>query len=155
MDVTQLPFNRLIGLEPVAADGGLLVSLPDGPQYTNHLGTVHASALLAVAEAGSGAFLLGRLGDAARFIPVVRRLEAKFRRPASGRVSARAAATDELVARWASDLAGRGRVTAAVPVEVVDAAGTVVLSATVEWFIARRNPEGLESQEDADRTGAE
>jgi hypothetical protein len=24
-----------------------------------------------------------------------------------------------------------------VPVEVVDAAGTVVLSATVEWFIAR------------------
>ena len=155
MDVTQLPFNRLIGLEPVAADGGLLVSLPDGPQYTNHLGTVHASALLAVAEAGSGAFLLGRLGDAARFIPVVRRLEAKFRRPASGRVLARAAATDELVARWASDLAGRGRVTAAVPIEVVDAAGTVVLSATVEWFIARRNPEGLESQEDADRTGAE
>jgi len=85
----------------------------------------------------------------------VRRREARFRRPASGRVSARAAATDELVARWASDLAGRGRVTAAVPIEVVDAAGTVVLSATVEWFIARRNPEGLESQEDADRTGAE
>jgi len=154
MDVTQLPFNRLVGLEPAATDE-FLVSLPAGPQYANHLGTVHASALLAVAEAGSGAFLARHLGDPAGFVPVVRRLEAKFRRPASGRVSARAAATDELVARWASDLAGRGRVTAAVPIEVVDAAGTVVLSATVEWFIARRNPEGLESQEDADRTGAE
>jgi acyl-coenzyme A thioesterase PaaI-like protein len=141
VDVTQLPFNRLIGLEPAAADGGLLVSLPDGPQYANHLGTVHASALLAVAEAGSGAFLLGRLGDAAGYVAVVRRLEAKFRRPASGRVWARAAAAAEEVARWASDLAGRGRVMAAVPVEVVDAAGTVVLSATVEWFIARGNPE--------------
>ena len=32
---------------------------------------------------------------------------------------------------------------------------TVVLSATVEWFIARRNPESLESEEGADRTGAE
>ena len=137
MDVTQLPFNRLIGLEPVADDGAFLVSLPDGPQYTNHLGTVHASALLAVAEAGSGAFLLDRFGGASGLVPVVRRLEAKFRRPASGRVSARVAVADEETARWVSDLASRGRVTAAVPVEVVDAVGTVVLSATVEWFIAR------------------
>jgi acyl-coenzyme A thioesterase PaaI-like protein len=138
MDVTQLPFNRLIGLEQAAADSGFLVSLPDGPQYTNHLGTVHASALLAVAEAGSGAFLLAQLGNAAGVIPVVRRLEAKFRRPASGRVSARAAVAPEEIARWASELVERGRVLAAVPVEVVDAGGTIVLSATVEWFIARR-----------------
>lgn len=79
MDVTQLPFNRLIGLEPAPADSGFLVSLPEGPQYTNHLGTVHASALLAVVEAGSGAFLLRHLGQAEGFVPVVRRLECKFR----------------------------------------------------------------------------
>jgi acyl-coenzyme A thioesterase PaaI-like protein len=141
MDVTQLPFNRLVGLEPAAADSGFLVSLPDGPQYTNHLGTVHASALLAVAEAGSGAFLLDRLGDAAGFVPVVRQLEAKFRRPASGRVSARAVVAPEEVARWISELADRGRVLATVPVEVVDAAGMVALLATVEWFISRINPD--------------
>lgn len=137
MDVTQLPFNCLIGLESAAADSGFLVSLPGGPRYTNHLGTVHASALLAVAEAGTGAFLLHRLGCAVGVVPVVRRLEAKFRRPATGRVSARVAVADEVLARWASDLGSRGRVSAAVPVEVVDAAGTVVLSATVEWFMAR------------------
>lgn len=141
MDVTQLPFNRLIGLELAPEGSGFLVSLPDGPQYTNHLGTVHAVALLAVAEAGSGVFLLDRLGDPAGFVPVVRRLEAKFRSPASGRVSARGVVADEEVARWASELVSRGRVLLAVPVEVVDAAGTVVLSATVEWFIARAKPE--------------
>jgi acyl-coenzyme A thioesterase PaaI-like protein len=140
MDVTQLPFNRLVGLEPAAAGSGFLVSLPPGPQYTNHLGTVHASALLAVAEAGSGAFLVGRLGNAAGFVPVVRRLEAKFRKPAAGRVSARAVVADANVAHWAAELTGRGRLLAAVPVEVVDAAGVVVLSATVEWFIARGHP---------------
>jgi len=142
VDVTQLPFNRLVGLEPAAADGGYLVSLPAGPQYANHLGTVHASALLAVAEVGSGAFLAGRLADATGFVPVVRRLDAKFRKPATGRVSARAAVPDEEVARWSSELAGRGRVSAAVPIEVVDGAGVVVLSATVEWFIARASAEG-------------
>jgi acyl-coenzyme A thioesterase PaaI-like protein len=144
MDVTELPFNRFIGLEPTAAQSELLVSLPEGTQYTNHLGTVHAIALLAVAEAGSGEFLARQLGNvegAAGFVPLVRRLEAKFRKPASGRVSARAAVPPEEVSRWAAELTSRGRVLAAVPVEVVDAAGVVVLSAVVEWFIARGSPE--------------
>jgi acyl-coenzyme A thioesterase PaaI-like protein len=148
MDVTQLPFNRLVGLEPAPADSGFLVSLPDGPQYTNHLGTVHASALLAVAEAGSGAFLLDRLGDSAGVVAVVRRLEAKFRRPASDRVSARAVVASEEVARWAAELIDRGRVLAAVSVEVVDAAGVVALCATVEWFINRINPDAKPGEQE-------
>jgi acyl-coenzyme A thioesterase PaaI-like protein len=141
MDVTQLPFNRLVGLEPAPAGSGFLVSLPDGKQYTNHLGTVHASALLAVAEAGSGAFLLDQLGNSAGLVAVVRRLEAKFRRPASGRVSGRAVVAPEEVARWASELGDRGRVIASVTVDVVDAEGNVAMCATVEWFINRINPD--------------
>ena len=137
MDVTQLPFNRHVGLEACTADSGFLVGLPDGPQYANHLGTVHASALLAVAEAGAGAFLVRHFGASAGFIPVVRRLEAKFRKPARGRVSARAAVAAEVVAEWSAELAARGRVLAPVAVEVVDAGGAVVMSAVVEWFIAR------------------
>ena len=137
MDVTQLPFNRLVGLEPADPDSGFLVHLPAGPQYANHLGTVHAVALLAVAEAGSGVFLLRHLGDPAGFAPVVRRLEAKFRRPAAGRVSGRCAVPPGEVDRWLQELAARGRVSATTPVEVVDEGGAVVLSATVEWFIAR------------------
>jgi acyl-coenzyme A thioesterase PaaI-like protein len=137
MDVTQLPFNRLIGLEPAPADSGFLVSLPGGPQYTNHLGTVHACALLAVAEAGAGAFLARLVADAAGLVPVVRRLEARFRRPASGRVSARCPVPPDEPTRWLAELAARGRVSAAVPVEVTDGTGAVVLTAVVEWFIAR------------------
>lgn len=137
MDVTQLPFNHHVGLEACPEGNEFLVSLPDGPQFANHLGTVHASALLAVAEAGSGAFLVRQLGSGAGFVPVVRRLEAKFCKPANGRVSARCAAAAEEVAKWSADLAARGRVSAAVNVEVVDSAGVVVLSASVEWFIAR------------------
>jgi len=106
MDVTALPFNRLLGLEPATPGSGFLVSLPDGPQYTNHLGTVHASALLAAAEAGSGVFLVRQFGEASGYLPVVRRLEAKFRKPARGRVAARVCVPAEEMARWSSELKG-------------------------------------------------
>ena len=50
--VTELPFNRFLGIE-VAADPSQLLRLPAGGQYLNHLSTVHASAQLALAEASS------------------------------------------------------------------------------------------------------
>src|SRR5262249_57519802 len=68
---------------------------------------------------------------------VVGRLEGRVRGRAWGRMSARASVPPEEVARWSAELTARGRVLASVPVEVVDAGGVVVLSATVEWFIAR------------------
>jgi acyl-coenzyme A thioesterase PaaI-like protein len=140
MDVSQLPFNRLIGLELANPDSGFLVCLPDNMQYSNHLGTVHGSALLAVAEAGSGAYLSQHFANQTGVIPVVRKLEAKFRKPASGQVSARCkVAADELV-RWSTELTSRGRVSASIPVEIVDGTGVVVMSAVVEWFIVRDTP---------------
>ena len=137
MDVTELPFNRLIGLENADPEGPFLVTLPGLPQYTNHLGTVHASALLAVAEAGSGAFLVRHLGDVTGYLPVVRRLESKFRKPAHGRVSARVSAPPDELARLTTELASRGRVLIKVSVEVVDEHDVVALLAEVEWFIVR------------------
>jgi acyl-coenzyme A thioesterase PaaI-like protein len=137
VDVSQLPFNQLIGLELANKDSGFLVSLPDNLQYTNHLGTVHGSALLAVAEAGSGAFLSQQFSSNTGLIPVVRRLEAKFRKPASGRVAARCVVASGEIAHWTTELTTRGRVVAPIPVEVVDTSDTVVMTAVVEWFIVR------------------
>lgn len=76
MDITQIPFNQLIGLRSTEPDSGFVLSLPAGKQYTNHLGTVHGSALLALVEAGSGEFLMRQFGDGTDFIPVVRKVDA-------------------------------------------------------------------------------
>ncbi len=138
MDVTKLPFNHLIGLELADPGSDFLVSLPDDVKYTNHLGTVHASALFAVAEAASGLFLLRHFGADAGLVPVVRRVEAKFRKPGRGRISARALVTAEEASRWSAELARRGRVVASVPIEVVGSDGETAVSATIDWFIARR-----------------
>ena len=137
MDVIALQFNRFLGLEKGSPESGLLVSLPASAQYMNHLGTVHASAVLAVAEAGSAELLVRHFGDVTGYVPVVRRLEAKFRKPARGRVSARASAETGAFSRLSSELQAKGRALIGISVEVVDEDGIVVLSAKVEWFIAR------------------
>jgi len=137
MDICQVPFNHLIGLEPEDPASGLLISLPESPRYQNHLGTVHGSALLAVAEAGSGVFLLRHFGQWQGFVPVVRKLEAKFRKPASGRISSRCSIPREVADRWSSELMARGRVSVSIPIEVIDSKSVVVVSAAVEWFITR------------------
>jgi acyl-coenzyme A thioesterase PaaI-like protein len=139
--ITELPFNRFIGLQSAGAEPGALLSLPDAPQYLNHLGTVHASAQLALAEATSGEFLLRTLGEVEGLVPVVRRLEARFRRPASGVLSARASADEATLAAIHRELQRRGRATISVAVEVHDTAGAVCLSATVEWFLALTQPQ--------------
>ncbi len=137
--VTELPFNQLVGIE-VSANSAHLLRLPPGPQYLNHVGTVHASALLALAEASSGEFLLRHLGSSEGVVPVVRHIEAKFRKPAIGAVTSTATVAPEYLHKLDVELASRGRVLIPVTVELYDEPGTHSLSATVEWFIQKLDP---------------
>jgi acyl-coenzyme A thioesterase PaaI-like protein len=134
--VTELPFNAFIGLKK-ADEAGRLLQLPADGKYLNHLGTVHASALLALAEASSGEFLLGHFGTSEGVVPVVRRLESKFRKPANGAVTSTASVTAEALAQFEGELAAKGRALLAMAVELHDESGAHVLSATVEWFVQR------------------
>ena len=133
--VVDLPFNRFIGLQQAAEPN--VLTLPNGGQYLNHLGTVHASALLALAEASSGEFLIKHLGHVEGLIPVVRRLESKFRKPAHGSVTSTVTTKPDQLDIVMSDLAAKGRALVSIVVELHDQAGEHVLSATVDWFIAK------------------
>lgn len=137
--VTELPFNAFIGLQ-TPANAEKLLQLPSGGQFLNHLGTVHASALLALAEASSGEFLLRHFGSSDGVVPVVRRIEAKFRKPANGAVSSAASATPEALDQLNTDLAAKGRALIPITVELHDESGTHALTATVEWFIQALKP---------------
>lgn len=137
MDITNLPFNALIGIERATSDNALL-QLPSDTRYLNHLGTVHAGALLALAEASSGEFLLRHFTTSEGVIPVVRRLEAKFRKPAFGAITSTAAAAPADLARLDAELAAKRRSLILINVDLHDQSGTHALSATVEWFIQAR-----------------
>ena len=132
--VTELPFNSFLRIQP-AGDSTHLLRLPAGEQYLDHLGNVHASAQLALAEASSGEFLLGHFGSAAGMIPVVRRVEARFRKPANGSITSSVTVAPEALAQLDTELSSKGRSLIVIPVEIHDESGAHTLSATFEWFI--------------------
>ncbi len=133
-NVIELPFNKFLGIQ-VATEPTQLLQIPAADRYLNHLGTVHASAQLALAEAASGEFLMREFGSNDGFIPVVRRLESKFRKPANGAVTSTVSTPIEVIDRLRNDLATKGRAMVSIAVELHDESGAHTLSATVEWFV--------------------
>jgi len=131
---TDIPFNQFLGLRW----NGPELALPADPKYRNHLGTVHASAQFSLAEAASGQWLLETFGDsAADFMAVVRHVDAKFRRPAAGELTARADVPAEEAERFQDTLQKRGRAAIPVHIQVSSADGEITLEATFEWFAQR------------------
>ena len=85
MNVLKLPFNEYIGLAE-STDSEYMLMLQNDEKYLNHLNTVHASALFALAEATSGLLLLADFKDLTDIMPVVRQVETKLNKPAQGQV---------------------------------------------------------------------
>jgi acyl-coenzyme A thioesterase PaaI-like protein len=140
--VTELPFNSFLGIAP-ARDSAHVLQLPSGNQYLNHFGTVHASAQLALAEASSGEFLLRHFGSADGLVSVVRRMEAKFHKPASGSIISTASAAPEAFARLDAELVSKGRSIISITVDIYDEFNAHTLSATFDWFIQREKKSDL------------
>jgi acyl-coenzyme A thioesterase PaaI-like protein len=138
VNIADLPFNRLIGIAPSQKEGCVL-SLPNDVRYTNHLGTVHACALIALAEATSGDYLIKEsAGVEFEVIAVVRRLEARFRKPAFGAVHSTITVPTEKKKEFLSILAEKGRALFEHKVDVYDEKGSHALVAMIEWFVARK-----------------
>jgi acyl-coenzyme A thioesterase PaaI-like protein len=139
MKITDIPFNAFLKIEEAPADSPHLLQLPESPAHLNHLGTVHAGVQLALAEASSGQRLMQAMPELAdKVIAVVRRVEAKFKKPMQGAIYSRATTSLDEIRRSAEPLAVKGRSLIPVTIEIVDASDNVGLVATFEWFAANR-----------------
>jgi hypothetical protein len=142
MQITEIPFNKLLGMKPGTAASGRLLQIDESPLLANHLGTVHASVQLALAEASSAEFLLQQFpGFAAKFFGVVRRIQAKFISPLTGRISSTASMGDKHSQRLLRMLGTQGRGLVVVEVEILDDSATIGMSSSIEWFIQRHGGE--------------
>lgn len=137
MDVTKLPFNEFIGLK-LSDEPNYLLMLDDRAEYLNHLNTVHAGALFTLAEATSGRYLLGQFDKLPDIVPVVRKVEIKYRKPAIGAVYSNAAFLNTGKSEVLEALAQKGRVLLEVEVSLYDRSGTTVMQAVFEWFVTKR-----------------
>ncbi|MBN1313603.1 MAG: YiiD C-terminal domain-containing protein [Anaerolineae bacterium] len=138
MEITEIPFNEFIGLKRSQQPELGALELDASPNYHNHIGTVHAAAQFALAEACSGEYLLSRFADLAKsHVAVVRKVEVKFRKPAVGNIFANAHIPDEKIRKLMTDITTKGRAFVEISVKVVDAQGEVTMAATLEWYLQK------------------
>ena len=144
MRPTDLPLNQTLGIIDAPAAAEHLLELPLSLLVSNHLGSIHAAAQFALAEAASAERLRRDYGDRARnALVVVRGASVKYRRPATGKLLA-FARLDETTARHLSqDLATRSRTIATVLVELKDLAGNLTFAGGFDWFVGRPEHPGI------------
>lgn len=140
IDITKVPFNVLLGIS-LSSNSDYLLQLDAKEEYTNHLGTVHAAALFALAE-GSGAQLLLKIFPEDvidNVIPVLRKVDVNYKKPAMGVIVSTASLKDTTIELVTEQLLTRKRVSIVTPVDLFDESKTRVFSANFEWFVVLKN----------------
>ncbi|MDB6115314.1 MAG: hypothetical protein JWQ83_2267 [Lacunisphaera sp.] len=140
MKATDLALNQWLGMREAPAGAAHLLELPFTPALHNHLGTMHAAAQFALAEAASAACLQRHFGAAGDVFAVVRGAEIKYRKPAISDLLAFGAPDEATRTGWLAELAARGRAPAVILIDLRDRAGTLTFHGKFDWFISRVPP---------------
>jgi uncharacterized protein (TIGR00369 family) len=136
-----VPFAGHLGLEITSvAEGEATVVLPQRQELTNHVGSQHAGALFTAAETASGAAFVGafaaRMGEVT---PLAKSAEISYEKVANGPVTAKGVlgmpASEAL-----ATLDSEGKVEFPCEVELTDAEGNRVATATVRWHVRLKQP---------------
>ncbi len=141
MKATDLPLNQQLGIRAAPAGAAHLLEMPFSPLLHNHLGTMHAAAQFALAEAASAECLQRHFGElAGRVFAVVRGVEVRYRKPASAGLFAFGTPDEATCGSLRAELAARGRSTAVILVDLKDEAGTLTFHGKFDWFISQVPP---------------
>ncbi|MBE9510318.1 MAG: YiiD C-terminal domain-containing protein [Bacteroidetes bacterium] len=137
MNVIEIPFNKFLGLQKADTDDEFILKLEERKEYLNHLGTLHASTLFALAEATSGEYLLNQFKDyELNIIPVVRKVEIKYSKPGNGTVYSKADFVDTNTIEIIDELSNKKRVIIKVKVDIYNENLNKIMTSIFDWFIA-------------------
>jgi len=138
MDILAIPFHKFLNIEKHSGDE-YIFEAKERPEYLNHLQTIHACVQLALAEASSGEFLLQEFKEQkTEVIPLIRKTEARYHRPANGTLYSRASFLSSKKAEVLEELMHKGRSILQIKVEIYDQSSRKVLTAIFDWFLKMR-----------------
>ena len=140
MNIEDVPFNRHIDVRR-SADPEYLLEITPADHHRNHVGTVHAAVLLALAEGSAGDFLL-QFVSADESIAVVTRSSARYSKPAAGVIRSRIETSADDVREAIRALGSRGRAMAEIEVSVDNEEGQTAARFTFTWLLSNRPPSG-------------
>ncbi len=137
MRAVEIPFVSHVGIEECTSDT-LQLSLTK--QISNHVGTMHAAALFALAETQSGVYLQSLFPEYGvdEVLPLLRGSNLKYRSPATSTVYAVATTSIEEQERFLSQFKRKGRAGITVAVTLKDSTETVVMAGEFSWFVQQR-----------------
>lgn len=108
---------------------------------TNHIGIMYAGSLFALGEVTGGAIFAVAF-DTEHYVPIVKEVTIRYRRPALTDITLESAIPADRVAAVETDLREKGKADFPLTVELKDAGGEVVSLVQGVWQ-ARKMPEGL------------
>lgn len=139
MKTLDIPFNKFLDIK-LAKDDFILM-IEEKPEYLNHLGTIHASVIFALAEASSGEYLLNEFKDYKKdVIPVLRKAEIKYSSPANGELYTKVELYRRMVEETIEELNIKRRAIIPVMVEVYNNKNDKVMTAIFDWFVTLNQP---------------
>jgi uncharacterized protein (TIGR00369 family) len=134
-----VPLNTLLGIEIVSIGDGIAEArIPFRTEVTNHIGTLHATAIFGLAEAASGAAMSGAFAPVIlRIRPVAASAKVTFLKITRSDLTAHAV-TGEPSPDLRDKLDHDGKVTFDVAVTMRDAAGHDIAEMTVAWHVSKK-----------------
>lgn len=91
----------------------------------NHIGSMYAGALFTLAEIPGGALFLTSF-DASKFYPIVKEMNLRFRRPATGDIVVEARLSAEEIERLQNEAQANGKAEYVLELQLTDGSGEVV-----------------------------
>lgn len=91
----------------------------------NHIGSMYAGALFTLAEIPGGALFLTSF-DASKFYPIVKEMNLRFRRPATGDIVVEARLGAEEIERLQGEAQANGKAEYVLELQLTDGSGEVV-----------------------------
>lgn len=138
MNILDVPFHKILDIKEYPGDE-YIFEAGEKPEFLNHLQTIHACAQLALAEASSGEYLLQQFRELeSQVIPVIRKTEVKYHRPANGRLFSRAFFPSSTKAEMLEEFLKRSRIIIPIQVELYNEDRKKVLTAVFDWFLTKR-----------------
>ncbi len=133
----QIAFVKRSGLKAEVVEPGFVrLRMPlEGNQ--NHIGTMYAGALFTLAEIPGGALFMTSF-DVQRFFPIVKEMNLRFRRPATGDILVEARMSAEQIAEISTQAAEDGKADYRLDLELTDSSGEIVAISQGLYQMRRR-----------------
>lgn len=135
-DILQIPFNKLLGIS-LASHPDFLLQLDAKEEYKNHLGTVHAAALFALAEGSGAQYLLTNFPTTIidNVVPVIRKVQVNYKKPSSGIINSKAVLKNDTIENIIEQLQLKKRVLLTTTVNLYNQTNELVFTGDFEWFV--------------------